>query len=59
MENEFLKVEDIQMILNIGRKKAYELVNQPDFPKIRIGRSIRINRIEFERYLNILKNKKN
>lgn len=37
-----LTVEDIGRILNIGRNKAYSLVKEDDFPKIRIGKQFRI-----------------
>jgi len=37
-----LKVEDVQKLLRIGRRQAYELVKQEGFPVIRLGRSIRV-----------------
>lgn len=37
-----LTVDDLRAYLRIGRAKAYELVNEPDFPALRVGRSIRI-----------------
>ncbi|WP_326512265.1 helix-turn-helix domain-containing protein [Clostridium intestinale] len=37
-----LTVEDIGRILNIGRNKAYSLVKEEGFPKIRIGKQFRI-----------------
>lgn len=47
-----LTVSDIQKILRIGRCTAYEIVNTPGFPAKRIGRSIRIPREGFEKWLN-------
>ena len=38
---ELLTVKDLQKYLGISRYKAYELVNMPDFPALRIGKSIR------------------
>ena len=51
---EYYTVAEVQKILKFGRKKTYELVNQPDFPKIRIGREIRIPKTEFEKFLGHL-----
>ena len=31
-------VEDLRMLLNIGRSKAYELVNMKGFPVVTLGR---------------------
>ncbi|WP_416825509.1 helix-turn-helix domain-containing protein [Ectobacillus polymachus] len=48
MENIFdnyppvLNVEDIQKILGIGRRQAYELVNSESFHVVRVGRRIKI-----------------
>lgn len=39
---EVLNVEDIQQILGIGRRQAYELVSSSEFHTIRIGRRIKI-----------------
>lgn len=39
---ELMTVKELQDYLGIGRAKAYELVNEPGFPVLRIGRSIRI-----------------
>lgn len=40
--NIVLTVEDIAKFLSIGKTKAYELVKTPGFPKIKIGRQIRV-----------------
>lgn len=46
-----LTVSDLQKILRIGRCTAYEIVNTPNFPCIRVGRAIRIPKIAFIRWL--------
>jgi len=46
-----LTVKDLQKILKLSRTKTYQIVNQPDFPKIRIGREIRIPEKELEEFL--------
>ena len=48
---EVLNVQDIQQILNIGRRQAYELVGSNQFPVIRIGRNIRIVKDVFIQWL--------
>lgn len=45
-------VRDIQEILKISRTAAYDLVNGNHFPVKHIGRSIRISRTAFEKWLN-------
>lgn len=42
MEKRIYNVADIADILSISKPKAYELVRRQDFPKIMIGRAIRI-----------------
>lgn len=38
---------EVAKILGISRNKAYELVNQPSFPKYRVGRKIVISKKHF------------
>lgn len=49
---EVLSVNDIQQILGIGRRQAYELVNSGQFHVVRIGKTIRIHREVFLKWLN-------
>ncbi len=49
--NEYLTAKEIGEILKIGRTKTYNLINQSDFPKYRIGGTIRVRRDEFEKYM--------
>jgi excisionase family DNA binding protein len=42
-----LTVKDIQEILGIGKRVAYELMERKDFPMVRIGRLKRVNRDAF------------
>lgn len=39
---ELLKVNELKDFLRIGRRQAYKLCHEPDFPSIKIGQSIRI-----------------
>jgi excisionase family DNA binding protein len=48
---EILQVNDIQQILRIGRRQAYELVNSGQFNVVRVGKSIRIHREVFLKWL--------
>jgi len=45
-------VDDVRKILKISRTAAYELVNGNHFPVKHIGRSIRISKAAFEKWLN-------
>ncbi len=51
MGERYLTVKDLQKKLNISRTKAYQLVNQPDFPKLKIGRDIRIPETRLDEFL--------
>jgi putative molybdopterin biosynthesis protein len=50
-EHEWLKVPEVAEVLRIARSRAYELVADGEIPAVRIGRSIRVNRNELERWL--------
>lgn len=47
-----LDVSDIQNILGIGRRQAYELVNSGQFHIVRIGKRIKVSRDVFFNWLN-------
>ena len=46
MDNELLTVEEMGSILKISRSKAYALARQKNFPSIKIGKNIRIDKKE-------------
>ena len=48
-----LRVEDLTVVLGIGRNTAYELVRSGQIRSIRIGRQLRIPRNELQRFLDI------
>ena len=41
---ESLEVKDIQMILNCGRRQAYELVDSGKFHIVRVGTKIKVSK---------------
>jgi excisionase family DNA binding protein len=47
-----LDVIDIQKILGIGRRQAYELVSSGQFHTVRVGKSIKIPKEVFLYWLN-------
>lgn len=47
-----LKVADVQHALAINRADAYKLTHRQDFPSLKIGKSLRIPRDGFIRWLN-------
>ncbi len=49
---EVLNVDDIQQILGIGKRQAYELANSGQFHVVRVGRSIKILKNVFFKWLN-------
>lgn len=50
-QHEWLKVPEMAEELRIARSRAYELVGNGEIPSVKIGRSIRVNRRELERWL--------
>ena len=50
-EKDYLTVKDLQSYLGFGKNKIYTLVNQNDFPKIKIGKNFLIPREELDIYL--------
>jgi excisionase family DNA binding protein len=50
-QREWLKVPEVAEMLQIARSRAYELVGEGEIPSVRIGRSVRVNRRELERWL--------
>lgn len=44
-------VNDIKTMLRISRASAYQLVSDPPFPVVKIGRSLRIPKEAFDRWL--------
>lgn len=49
-----LTAKDISQILKISKPTAYEVMNQTDFPLLKIGRCKRVLRIEFFNWLRNL-----
>lgn len=49
---EFLTIEEVQQILRIGKNSAYDLCKREDFPCVKIGRSYRVPKKEFEEWLS-------
>lgn len=53
----YYTVKDIKEILNMGNTTVYKLVNQPDFPKMKIGKKWLIPKSKFELFMNRWSNK--
>jgi len=52
---ELLTIQEIQNILKISRTKTYQLINNNEFPTIKFGKVIRIDKKDF---INWLENQK-
>jgi excisionase family DNA binding protein len=50
-QHEWMKVPEVAEMLQIARSRAYELVGEGEIPSVRIGRSVRVNRRELEKWL--------
>jgi predicted DNA-binding transcriptional regulator AlpA len=49
---EVFDVDTLQEIMDISRSSAYALVNRSDFPKMRVGKSIKIFKSPFIAWSN-------
>lgn len=47
-----LKVEELAVILSIGRNSAYELVRSGKIRSVKVGRTYRIPKAAVDEYLN-------
>jgi excisionase family DNA binding protein len=50
-EIELITVEEMGQLFKISRSKTYSLIKEKDFPSIKIGKCIRINKIELLSWL--------
>ena len=50
-QHEWLKVPEVAQLLRVARSRAYELVADGEIPAVKIGRSVRVNRKELDRWL--------
>lgn len=55
---ELMTVADVAQKLKISRWRAYMIFHEPDFPLLRIGRSLRVRRDDFEKWLSSKKSAK-
>lgn len=46
-----LNVDDVQQILGIGRRQAYDLVSSGQFHTVRVGKRIKIPKVVFMQWL--------
>ena len=51
-ERQVYKVEEIAKILGLGRTAAYALMKNPPFRVLRVGGTIVIPKMSFEKWLN-------
>lgn len=51
--NELLTMNEVAKILKISRSKAYSLTQENDFPMIKIGKCIRVNKKDLYKWLHI------
>lgn len=51
--SDLLTVLDMAKLLKVSRSKAYALTKEKNFPIVKIGKSIRINKKELFKWLHI------
>ena len=47
----YLTPKEVQQVLGLSRTKTYEMINQKDFPKVRLGKNIWVPASELERFM--------
>lgn len=47
---EILTIEQVQENLHIGRNKVYEVFARPDFPALKLGKRMGVDKIAFEQW---------
>jgi excisionase family DNA binding protein len=50
-KREWLTLAEVQRVLALGKTKTYELVATGEIPAVKIGRVLRVNREELDRWL--------
>jgi len=51
MQRKLLKVPEIAQILGVSTQRAYELIRLGLLPSVRLGRQIRVDPIELEKFI--------
>jgi excisionase family DNA binding protein len=49
-----LRVRDVEADLGLGKSKIYDMIGKGELKAVRIGRSVRVPRVEVERFLEEL-----
>ncbi len=58
MDQEYLTPKDIEKRLKLSHATVYKLMNLPDFPKVKIGRSVRVRESDFNAFMEVYKGKR-
>jgi excisionase family DNA binding protein len=51
VEAVLLRPKEVSLLLNIGRTLTFELLARGELPVVRIGRAVRVPRLELERWV--------
>ena len=51
VEENLLTPEDVSEILKISRAMAYVLMKRGEFPVVKIGKMVRVRRVDMDRYI--------
>ncbi|GAG43009.1 unnamed protein product [marine sediment metagenome] len=52
-ESKLLTPREVAEYLSLGRSTVYLLIKNGDLPSIRIGRSVRVNPLDLEEYIEL------
>lgn len=58
MEKQYLKMHDVAEILNISLSKVKQMCLSGEIPSFKIGKSRRIDPVEFQKYLESISGSK-
>ncbi len=49
---EFMTAAEVAKVLHIATSSAYLLMQRNEIPTVKIGRSVRVRRVDLEQYIN-------
>ena len=52
-EDIFLTPKDIEKRLQMSHATVWKIMNLPDFPKIKIGKSVRVRESDFNKFIDV------
>ena len=52
MENDLMSEQEVAALLKIARNTVYELIKRGELKSVKVGKQLRVSRVEINRYLS-------